>query len=95
MRDAVRGDRAGRRRARARHGAQTNADRPLAPGEVRILQRCFFERGRNIVKSGRTSLVIDPPDGRIPALTPTQRRVDARTAARRAQPGRHFRRIAG
>jgi hypothetical protein len=31
------------------------------------------------VKSRRTSLIIDPPDGRIPALTPeAQQRVDAR-----------------
>ena len=32
----------------------------------------------------RTSLVVDPPDGRIPPLTPEgQQRVDARSAARR------------
>src|SRR6187402_1888424 len=49
---------------------QTNADRPARPGEVGAYNDAFFERGRGGVKSRRTSLVIDPPDGRIPALTP-------------------------
>jgi hypothetical protein len=35
----------------------------------------------------RTSLIVDPPDGRIPALTAEgQRRADARAEARRAHP---------
>src|SRR5258707_687919 len=35
----------------------------------------------------RTSLIVDPPDGRIPALTPDgQRRAAARAAARRQPP---------
>ena len=67
--------------------AQTNADRPLAPGEVGSYNDAFFERGTGIVKSRRTSLVIDPPEGRIPALTPeAQRRVDARNAAAQRSP---------
>ena len=57
----------------------TNADRPLRPGEVGAYNDAFFERGTRGVKSRRTSLIIDPPDGRIPALTPeAQRKVDAR-----------------
>ena len=60
--------------------AQTNADRELPPGQVGSYNDFFFERGSGIVASRRTSLVIDPPDGRIPALTPeAQRKVDART----------------
>jgi hypothetical protein len=56
----------------------TNADRPLRPGEVGAYNDAFFERGRG-VKTRRTSLVIDPPDGRIPAFTPdAQKRFDAR-----------------
>jgi hypothetical protein len=50
--------------------AQTNADRPLRPGEVGAYNDVFFERGTHGVKTRRTSLVVDPPDGRIPALTP-------------------------
>ncbi|HLG59340.1 MAG TPA: hypothetical protein VI485_28635 [Vicinamibacterales bacterium] len=58
---------------------QTNADRPLRAGEVGAYNDAFFERGTRGVKSRRTSLVIDPPDGRIPALTPeAQKKVDAR-----------------
>ena len=60
--------------------AQTNADRELPPGQVGSYNDFFFERGSGIVASRRTSLVIDPPDGRIPALTAeAQRKVDART----------------
>jgi hypothetical protein len=57
---------------------QTNADRPLRAGEVGAYNDLFFERGK-AVKTRRTSLVIDPRDGRIPALTPAaQQKVDAR-----------------
>jgi hypothetical protein len=57
----------------------TNADRPLRAGEVGAYNDAFFERGTRGVKSRRTSLIVDPPDGRIPALTPeAQRKVDVR-----------------
>jgi len=57
----------------------TNADRPLRAGEVGAYNDAFFERGTRGVKSRRTSLIVDPPDGRIPALTPdAQQKVDAR-----------------
>jgi hypothetical protein len=66
---------------------QTNADRPGRPGEVGAYNDAFFERGRSGVKSRRTSLVIDPPDGRIPALTAeAQRQVDAREKHEAASP---------
>jgi hypothetical protein len=56
----------------------TNADRPLRAGEVGAYNDAFFERGRG-VKTGRTSLVVDPADGRIPPFTPeAQKRFDAR-----------------
>jgi len=58
---------------------QTNADRPLPPGQVGAYNDVFFERGTSIVRSRRTSLVVDPPDGRIPAMTPdAQKKVEAR-----------------
>jgi hypothetical protein len=66
---------------------QTNADRPLPPGQVGAYNDAFFERGSGIVKSRRTSLVIDPPDGRIPPLTPeAQRKVEARQKHEAASP---------
>src|SRR5215831_15683028 len=43
----------------------------------------WWDRGASI---GRTSLIIDPKDGRLPAVTAEgQRQLDARTAARRAR----------
>jgi hypothetical protein len=65
----------------------TNADRPLRPGEVGAYNDAFFERGTRGVKSRRTSLIIDPPDGRIPAFTAeAQRKVDARAKHEAASP---------
>lgn len=66
---------------------QTNADRPLPPGQVGAYNDAFFERGTTLVRSGRTSLVVDPPDGRIPELTPdAQRKVEARRKRESASP---------
>lgn len=66
---------------------QTNADRPLPPGQVGAYNDAFFERGTTLVRSGRTSLVVDPPDGRIPELTPdAQRKVEARRKRETASP---------
>jgi hypothetical protein len=66
---------------------QTNADRPLPPGQVGAYNDAFFERGTTLVRSGRTSLVVDPADGRIPALTPdAQQKVDARRKREIASP---------
>jgi hypothetical protein len=66
---------------------QTNADRPLPPGQVGAYNDAFFERGTSIVRSRRTSLVIDPADGRIPALTAdAQRKVEARQQREKTSP---------
>ena len=67
--------------------AATNADRPLRPGEVGSYNDVFFERGSGGVRTGRTSLVIEPRDGRIPALTPAaQSAVEQRAAYMAAHP---------
>jgi hypothetical protein len=46
------------------NGQQSNADVERAYNDF------WWDFGKNIVSTRRTSLVIDPPDGRIPALTP-------------------------
>ncbi len=47
----------------------------------------WFERGSKIVETRRTSLIVDPPDGKIPALTPeAQKRAAARAEYRRLHP---------
>jgi hypothetical protein len=43
----------------------------------------WYDRGTKVVSTNRTSLVVDPPDGRIPQLTPEARaRLSAMDAAR-------------
>ncbi len=44
----------------------------------------WFDRGTEVIPDRRTSLIVDPPDGRIPALTPEARkRADAVAEIRR------------
>ena len=40
------------------------------PGGVVPYNEVWYERGDKVVKSKRTSLIVDPPDGRLPALMP-------------------------
>jgi hypothetical protein len=60
---------------------QTNADRrnPGTAGDVGLAYNEFwYDRGRRIVATKRTSLIVSPPDGRIPPLTAAaQKRVAA------------------
>jgi hypothetical protein len=46
----------------------------------------WLDYGKTVVKSRRTSLIVDPPDGKIPALTPEAQK---RNAARRAMAESH------
>ena len=47
----------------------------------------WLDFGTNVIENRRTSLVVDPPDGRIPALSEEgQRRADERRAYREAHP---------
>jgi hypothetical protein len=59
------------------NGAPTTSDLERAYNDF------WWDFGKKIVGTKRTSLVVDPPDGRIPALTPeAQQRADARREAR-------------
>ena len=69
------------RDADRRVGTGTDADVALAYNQF------WYDRGTKVVASRRTSLVVDPPDGKVPALTSEgQRLADARAAARRRSP---------
>ena len=47
----------------------------------------WWDRGTKVVSTLRTSLIVDPPDGRIPSLTPeAQKRAAARAEARKLHP---------
>ena len=55
-----------------------------APG---FYNNFWLDRGTNAVSTRRTSLIVDPPDGRIPALTPSgQQLADARREHREEHP---------
>ena len=44
----------------------------------------WFDRGNRVVKTKRTSLIIDPPDGRLPSFTPEgNQRMERREEVRR------------
>src|SRR5262252_7261243 len=70
---------------------QTNADRRDGGAQAdvnRAYNDFWYDRGTKVVASRRTSLVVEPPDGHIPALTPeAQKRQADRAAAAR---GRQF-----
>jgi hypothetical protein len=61
----------------------SNAEADLAVGYNDV----WWDRGTRVVSTRRTSLIVDPPDGRIPPLTPdAQKREAARAEARRLHP---------
>ena len=45
-------------------------DLPPPPGSVGGYNRFWFDRGSTVVGDKRTSLIVDPPDGRFPSLQP-------------------------
>jgi hypothetical protein len=65
--------------------ANTDEDRPAdAARDVALAYNDFWwDRGDTVVKSRRSSLIVEPKDGRVPPLTAAgQARVAARAAAR-------------
>src|ERR1700730_14457834 len=57
--------------------ARTSADRRDGTAEADLLRAYnayWYDRGKSI---GRTSLIVDPPDGRLPPLTPEGRKRQA------------------
>ena len=63
----------------------TDEERPAdAADDVRTAYNDFwYDRGNTVVRTRRTSLIVDPPNGKIPPLTPEgQKRVDALAEAR-------------
>ena len=70
---------------------ENNRDRRDGTAETdvgRAYNEFWYDRGSHIVASRRTSLIIDPPDGKIPALTPEAQKRQADLAEyRRQHPG--------
>jgi hypothetical protein len=69
---------------------RTNADRRDGGAEAdvgRAYNDGWYNRGTHVVPTLRTSLIIDPPDGRIPALTPdAQKKAADRAEYRKLHP---------
>jgi hypothetical protein len=74
------------KQARERNDADrrdSNAEADLTVG----YNNFWWDRGSTVVSTRRTSLIIDPPDGRIPPLTgEAQQRAAARAEARKLHP---------
>jgi len=68
---------------------RTNADRRRDTVEADVAQaynNAWYDRGTKVVGTKRSSLIIDPPDGRIPPLTASgQADAAARAEARRGR----------
>ena len=63
--------------------AQGRIDRAPREGDPGTYNQFWFDRGTKVIGTRRSSLVVDPPDGRIPPFTPGgQKRVDARAQDR-------------
>jgi hypothetical protein len=68
---------------------RTNADRRRDTAEAEVAQaynNAWYDRGTKVVGTKRSSLIIDPPDGRMPPLTASgQADAAARAEARRGR----------
>ena len=69
---------------------QRNPDRRDGGSQAdvgRAYNQFWWDYGSKVVGTKRTSLVVDPPDGRVPPLTPEgQKRAEARTVVRQRPP---------
>jgi hypothetical protein len=70
-----------------KHIVQTRIDDPN-DGEGNVADpKVWWERATKVVPNRRTSLIVDPPSGRVPALTPeAQKRMADERAATRLHP---------
>ena len=68
--------------------AAARVDRPPRPGDPGSYNRFWFADGTKVVGTRRTSLIVDPPDGRLPAYAAEgEARMAAREEARRRNAG--------
>ena len=63
--------------------ARERVDKAPPPGQTGTYNRFWVDYGTEVVGSRRTALIIDPPDGRIPAMTSTAARMRAAERALR------------
>ena len=69
----------------AARNASVHEEAPVRPGDVGSYNVHWFDRGE-VSPDRRTSLIVDPPDGRLPLNEAGRRLVEERRDARRARP---------
>jgi hypothetical protein len=71
----------------ARVFGRSTREGPLAPGQVGTYNDFWWDADSKRAPNFRTSIIVDPPDGKAPALTPAaQRRLEADRAYAREHP---------
>jgi hypothetical protein len=69
----------------AKREADTQVDAPPRPGDPGTYNALWFDRGK-VDSQLRTSLIVDPPDGRLPLSPDGRKRVSSLAEQRRAHP---------
>jgi hypothetical protein len=65
---------------------KSRVDRPPRDGDPGTYNQFWFDFGTKVVSDKRTSLIVDPPDGRLPALTESGKKRAAEQAERLRRP---------
>jgi len=60
--------------------AENRVDRPPKPGDVGAYNQVWFDSGTKVVGTRQTSLVVDPPDGRVPVTKAAEAKRDFNNA---------------
>jgi hypothetical protein len=66
--------------------AETRVDRAPRTGDPGTYNQFWFDFGNRVVDDKRTSLIVDPADGRLPPLTPAAEKRAAERAERLKRP---------
>jgi hypothetical protein len=60
--------------------AANRVDRPPKPGDVGNYNQVWFDSGTKVLSTRQTSLVVDPPDGRVPVTPAAEAKRDYNAA---------------
>jgi hypothetical protein len=69
-------------------GAESRIDRAPTKGDVGAYNQFWMDRGTKVVATRQSSLIVDPPDGKLPPFTPAGEKTQAAlTEARKRNAG--------